>query len=83
MILGIDYGASRTGLAISENGLIAATLETFAEKNMNKVAEHAAELVSKHNIDKVVVGLPKNMDGSIGDSGKKAKKLAKIGKSVV
>lgn len=78
MILGIDYGASRTGLAISENGLIAATLETFAEKNMNKVAEHAAELVSKHNIDKVVVGLPKNMDGSIGDSGKKAKKLAKM-----
>lgn len=78
MILGIDYGASRTGFAISENGLIAGTLETFAEKNMNKVAEHAAELVLKHNIDKVVVGLPKNMDGSIGDSGKKAKRLAKL-----
>lgn len=78
MILGIDYGNARTGFAISENGFIAGTLETFAEKNMNKVAEHAAELVLKHNIDRIVVGLPKNMDGSIGDSGKKAKRLAKM-----
>ncbi len=78
MILGIDYGNSRTGFAISENGLIAGTLETFAEKNMNKVAEHAAELALKHNVDRIVVGLPKNMDGSIGESGKKAKRLAKM-----
>ena len=78
MILGIDYGDSRTGFAVSENGLIAGTLETFAEKNMNKVAEHAAELVMKHKIERIVVGLPKNMDGSIGGSGKKAKRLAKM-----
>ncbi len=78
MILGIDYGDSRTGFAVSENGLIAGTLETFAEKNMNKVAEHAAELVMKHKIERIVVGFPKNMDGSIGGSGKKAKRLAKM-----
>ena len=78
MILGIDYGDSRTGFAISENGFLAGTLETFAEKNMKKVAEHAAELVTKHNIDRIVLGLPKNMDGSIGESGKKAKRLARM-----
>ena len=78
MILGIDYGDSRTGFAISENGLIAGTLETFAEKNMKKVAEHAAELVIKYSVDRIVLGLPKNMDGSIGESGKKAKRLAKM-----
>ena len=66
MILGIDYGSSRTGFAISENGFLAGTLETFAEKNMNKVAEHAAELALKHNVDTIIVGLPKNMDGSEG-----------------
>lgn len=78
MILGIDYGDSRTGFAISENGLIAGTLETFAEKNMKKVAEHAAELVIKYSVDRIVLGLPKNMDGSIGESGKKAKRLARM-----
>lgn len=77
MILGIDFGDARTGFAISDaSGMLARTLETYTEKNINKVAEHAIELAQAHGAEKFVLGLPKNMDGSIGDRGKKSKKLA-------
>lgn len=79
MILGIDFGDSRTGYATSDAlGFSAHTLETFEEKNMKKVAEHTAELAKKLNIEKIVLGLPKNMNGTIGERGKKTKSFAKL-----
>ncbi len=84
MILGVDFGDSRTGFAISDAlGFSAHTLETFHEKNMNKVAVHTAELVKKHNVTTLVLGLPKNMNGTIGDRGKKTKAFEKILKGLV
>lgn len=77
MILGIDFGDSRTGFAVSDpTGLIASTLETFKEKSMKKVALRAMEHVENLGIEKIVLGLPKNMNGTIGDRGEKSKKLA-------
>lgn len=77
MILGIDYGDTRTGFAVSdESGFLARTLETYTERNMNKVALRAKELSEELGAEKIVLGLPKNMDGSIGDRGKKSKRLA-------
>ncbi len=77
MILGIDFGDSRTGFAISDSlELTASTVETFKEKNMKKVASRAVELANKFNVTKIVLGFPKNMNGTIGDRGKKSKKLS-------
>ncbi len=77
MILGIDFGDSRTGFAVSDKtGLIASSYETLKEKNMKKVALYSAELAKELNAEKIVLGLPKNMNGTIGDRGKKSKKLA-------
>lgn len=79
MILGIDFGDSRTGFAVSDSGnSLARTLETFAAKGMEKVKTRAIELAKEHNAEKIVLGLPKNMDGTIGDRGKKSKKLAAL-----
>ncbi len=77
MILGIDFGDSRTGFAGSDpTGLIASTIETYKEKSMKRVAEHAAELAKELGAEKIILGYPKNMNGTIGDRGKKSKKLA-------
>lgn len=77
MILGIDYGDSRTGFAVSDaSDSLARTLETFSAKGMEKVKSRAIELAKEHKAEKIVLGLPKNMDGSIGERGKKSKKLA-------
>ncbi len=82
MILGIDFGDSRTGFAVSDAlGLIASSYETFKEKNMKKVALRAVELAKELNAEKIVLGYPKNMNGTIGDRGKKSKRLAEEIKS--
>lgn len=80
----MDFGDSRTGYAVSDAlGFSANTLETYHEKNMNKVAEHTAELVKKLGAEKIVLGFPKNMNGTVGDRGKKTKALAKLLKAMV
>lgn len=84
MILGIDFGDSRTGFASSDAlGLIASTVETFKEKNMKKVALRAVELATELGAEKIVLGYPKNMNGTVGDRGKKSKKLANEIKSLM
>ena len=84
MILGIDFGDSRTGFASSDAlGLIASTVETFKERNMKKVAQRAVELAKELGAEKIVLGYPKNMNGTVGDRGKKSKKLANEIKSLM
>ncbi len=79
MILGVDFGDSRTGYATSDAlGFSAHTLETYSEKNMKKVAEHTVELVKSLKVEKIVLGLPKNMNGTIGERGKKTMSFAKL-----
>ena len=79
MILGVDFGDSRTGYAVSDAlGFSANTLEVYAEKNMNKVAQHTADLAKKLGAEKIILGFPKNMNGTVGDRGKKSKALAKM-----
>ena len=79
MILGVDFGDSRTGYATSDAlGFSAHTLEVYSEKNMQKVAQHTAELAKKLNAEKIVLGFPKNMNGTIGDRGKKTKRFAAL-----
>jgi len=84
MILGVDFGDSRIGYATSDAlGFSVHTLETFQEKNMVKVAEHTAELVKTLGAEKIVLGFPKNMNGTVGDRGKKTKALVKLLKELV
>ena len=45
---------------------------------MQKVAEHTAELAKNLKAEKIVLGFPKNMNGTIGERGKKTKKFASI-----
>ena len=65
-ILGIDLGAARIGVAVSDElGLLAHPLETIpAGKD---AVERIAKLVQEKNVEKVVVGLPRHMNGSVGE----------------
>jgi putative Holliday junction resolvase len=64
-ILGIDFGRSRIGVAISDElRFLAHPLETIpAKKN---AVERIAEIVRDRKIEVVVVGTPRNMDGTLG-----------------
>ena len=66
--LGVDYGDKRTGLAECDpSGLIASGIGTISEGGMRKTAQRVAKEAESRFCKKIVVGLPKNMDGSLGE----------------
>lgn len=75
-ILGIDFGDSRTGFAISDElGFGASTLDNFKSHSIIKVADYAAELAKELSAERIVLGFPKNMNGTVGERGEKTQKL--------
>ena len=78
IIISVDLGKARTGLAISDKtGFLASPLTMIEEKSPQKILEKTADAVVMNKAELVVVGLPKNMDGSEGDSAKNAREFAK------
>lgn len=66
--LGIDYGDKRTGLAECDpSGLIASGICTVSEGGMRNTALRAAKEAEARGCKKIVIGLPKNMDGTEGE----------------
>ena len=68
--LGLDWGTRTLGISISDTTLtIASTLKTirFLENEYESLIEPLRELVEEYQIRKIVLGLPKNMNNSIGD----------------
>ena len=67
--LGLDLGSKTLGMAISDTtGMIATRLGTlyFDEENYNSLLTPLKTIVSENEIEKIVLGLPKNMDNTIG-----------------
>lgn len=66
--LGVDYGDKRTGLAECDiSGLIAGGIGTISEGGMRKTAIRVAKEAADRSCKKIIVGLPKNMDGTEGE----------------
>lgn len=66
-LLGVDYGDKRTGLAISDaSGLLAGGIGYISESGMRHTAERVAREAKERGATGIVIGLPRNMDGSEG-----------------
>lgn len=69
-ILGLDLGSRTCGIAMSDAlGMLAHGLETyrFNENNYEKAADYIVSLINEHQIKTVVLGLPKHMNGDLGE----------------
>ena len=67
-IMGIDYGDSRVGIALSDPlGITAQGLVTLPNKVYDKMLKSLLELIKEHKVEKIVLGMPKNLNGSCGD----------------
>ena len=65
--LGVDYGDVRTGLAECDiSGMLASGIGTISEGGMRNTAVRVAKEAEVRSCKKIVIGLPKNMDGSEG-----------------
>ena len=75
--LSVDLGHARTGLAVSDkSGFLASSLCVITEYNDEKLIQKIAEKVNETRAEVIVVGLPRNMDGSEGESARRAREIA-------
>lgn len=91
-IMGLDYGSVTVGVAISDSLLLTAQpVEVIKRKSENKLRRTLArieELVTEHGVEKIVLGLPKNMNNTEGERVEKTREfmdklIARTGLEVV
>lgn len=65
--LGVDYGDKRTGIAECDvSGLLASGITTVSEGGMRKTAQRVAREAQSRGCVKIIIGMPRNMDGTDG-----------------
>ena len=78
-IMGLDYGSKTVGVAISDSlGITAQGIETIERKEENKLRQTLATieaLVKEYEVEKIVLGFPKNMNNTIGERAEKSLEL--------
>lgn len=71
-ILGLDIGDRRIGVAISDpENILASPLVTIIRDGDDKVIDAIVKLIEKHRVERIVIGLPYSLDGSIGGQASK------------
>ena len=76
-IMAVDLGQVRTGLAVSDpTEQLASPVGTITEKNTDKLREKVAAAAREQGVQQLVVGHPRNMDGSRGESARRAETFA-------
>ena len=78
-ILAVDFGDTRTGLAVSDpSRFLASGLGTVSPGGIEKTAQKVAEVALEQKASAIVVGLPKNMDGSEGFRAQRCVEFAEL-----
>lgn len=78
-ILGVDFGDTRTGLAVSDTSrFLASGIGYVSPGGIVKTADKVAEVAREQNVSAIVVGLPKNMDGSEGFRADRCREFADL-----
>ncbi|MBQ4250194.1 MAG: Holliday junction resolvase RuvX [Clostridia bacterium] len=76
-ILGIDYGDARTGFAVSDPmQIIANAVGTLSERNADRVIDEIEKRALEFDVERIVLGYPKNMNNTIGERAKKTEEFA-------
>ena len=66
-LMALDYGDTRTGVAMSDiRGILASPYTVITETSLPKLVDKITEIVNNEKPSKIVIGLPRNMDGSYG-----------------
>ena len=81
-IMGLDYGSVTVGVAVSDSlGITAQGIEIIRRKQENKLRQTLArieELIKEYQVERIVLGYPKNMNNTIGERAKSSEEFAGI-----
>lgn len=75
-LLGVDFGQERLGLALASDGLVE-PLKTLRVKSQKAVIEKIVKICQKEKVEKAILGLPLNLDGTESLMAKRVKKFGK------
>ncbi len=79
IIFGIDYGDVRTGISVCDkNETFASPVSSIIQRNRDKLIDEIITLIKEYSVDLLVIGLPKNMDSSIGERARKCIEFADL-----
>lgn len=79
IILSVDFGDARTGIAICDKKeMLASPVCVINEHDFNKCAEKVSAKALELKANQIVVGYPKNMNGTIGERAEKCEKFAQL-----
>lgn len=79
IILSVDYGDTRTGLAVCDKlEILASPVGVIKEYNSSALAKKIASVAAEKHAEQIVIGLPKNMDGSLGFRAEACKELGNL-----
>lgn len=78
-ILGIDYGSKTLGVAVSDElGMMGHAVETIRRGSLRQDIARLRSLVQYYRAGKIVIGLPRNMDGSLGTAAQQVLEFAEL-----
>ena len=78
-ILAVDYGERRTGLAISDElGIAAHGLDTIEIDDESELSARIARIAKETGVEKIVIGLPLNMNGTESEKSRKVRKFGAL-----
>ena len=76
-IMGLDVGNKTIGVAVSDPlGITSQGITTVRRKGIKSDFKELNDIINEYNIEKVIIGLPKNMNNTIGPQGEKVLKFA-------
>lgn len=79
VIMSVDYGDVRTGIAVCDKmQILASPVCVITEKDREKLADKITELAKEKKAERICVGLPQNMDGSYGFRSDACRELGEI-----
>lgn len=83
-ILAVDFGDARTGLAVCDRTeFLASPIGIIEERNFELCAKKVAHMANQYEVGEIVIGHPKNMNGSIGPRAEKSERFAKTVEELV
>ncbi len=78
-IMSVDFGDSRTGIAVCDKSeMLASPLTVITEYNFERCAQKVADLAKNEKAELIVVGYPKNMNGTAGERAEKCAEFARL-----
>ena len=83
-VLAIDHGTKRMGIALSDpSGMIALPLEFIPAEPFNKFLERLKVLIHNKEVEMILIGMPRNMDGSYGPAAAKVQEFVAVLKEAI